>query len=270
MRVQGGFDKEGTVGLRKQNRLLWILVLLFLSYGCTKQVRSTPTTVKKDTSLEGLLKLYQNRMKAGFGIKALMKVKTQRPHQGGHSFLASWHSEKDTTLVRGFNLFGGTLFELHLQNSTFFLRIPSENRRLEAPLDELDQMAGREIPFASLELLEWVKRGGVPHVAESVIPALEKGDDLFILYLFTVEQGRARLQEKVWIERSAFWAKKVELFDRTGLRRGVILLDDYRQVGGHHFPFSIRGETGGETVSLNFREVSWVPPPQNEPSEKNQ
>lgn len=268
MRVLTKRDKGNPAQRPDRYRLLWVFVLVVLSTGCTKQVRSSQAIVKKDASLESLLNLYQNRMEPGFGMKALMEVKTQHPDQGGHSFLASWHSKKDAIRIRGFNLFGGTLFELQLKDPTFFLIIPSENKRLAAPLDELDQLAGGKIPFGSLELLEWVKRGGVPHVAASAIPALEKGDDLFILYLFTVEQGRARLREKVWIERAAFLAKKVELFDRSGLRRGVILLDDYRRIGRRHFPFSIRGKTGGETVSLNFREVSWVTPLENDQDNK--
>jgi len=267
MRVQSGFKKEGTASRQNQYRLLWILVLIFLPYGCTKQIRPAPTAFRKDTSLETLLKRYQNHLEPEFGIKALMEVKAQRPHQGGYSFLASWHSKEDTIRIRGFNLFGGTLFELQLEDPVFILSIPSEKNKLVAPLDELGQLSGGKIPFGSLELLEWVRRGGVPLVAESVIPALEKGEHFFILYLFTVEQGRARLREKIWIEQTAFWAKKVELFDRTGLRRGVILLEDYRRVGSRHFPFSVRGTTGDETVSLNFREVSWIMPLQNGPSE---
>jgi outer membrane biogenesis lipoprotein LolB len=264
------FDSAGTARRQDCIGLLWVLILVFLSYGCTKQVRSSPTITKKDASLEALLNLYQNRLNPNFGIKALMEVKTLNPNQGGHSFLASWHSKKDTIRIRGFNLFGGTLFELQLEDPTFFLTLPSENKRLEAPLDELEQVAGGKIPFGSLELLEWVKRGGVPLITGLTVPALEKREGHFILYLFTVEKGRARLQEKIWIERTRFWAKKVELFDRTGLRRGVILLDDYRRVGSRYFPFSVSGNTESKTISQNFREVYWVTTPQNVKGDKNE
>ncbi len=266
MRVLTKLNK-GTARRPDRSALLWVLVVVFLSAGCTKQIRPTQTIVKKDASLENLLNLYQNRLEPGIGIKAVMEVKTQHPRQGGHTFLASWHSRQDTIKIRGFNLFGGTLFELQIKDPTFLLTLPSENKRLEAPLNELDQVAGGKIPFGSLELLEWVKRGGVPVVPPSTLPALEKGDDFFILYLFTVEQGRARLEEKIWIERTRFWTKKVELFDHTGRQRGVILLDDHRRVGKRHFPFSVRGNTGGETVSLDFREVSWITPLQDEQGE---
>lgn len=255
-------DKEVTKERLNHHGLLWVWVLIVLSYGCTKQIRPSLTIVKQDTSLEALLDRYQNRLEPESGIKALMEVKTQRPNRGGHSFLASWHSRDESIRIRGFNLFGGTLFDLQLSDPDFLLNIPSENMRFQAPLDELEDIAGEKIPFGSLELLEWVKRAGVPMVNETDVPALEKGDDLFILYLFTLDGDRARLREKVWIERTRFWVKKVELFDRTGLRRGVILLDDYRGVDSRHFPFSVSGKMGGGTVSLNFREVSRIAPPQ--------
>jgi len=91
------------------------------------------------------------------------------------------------------------------------------------------------------------------------IPVLEKSENHFTIYLFSIFEGRAILIDKIIIERTAFHVKRVELFDHTGLRRSIIELDDYRPVDGRDFPFSIKGITGGKTITLTFKEISFPP-----------
>lgn len=237
-------------------RFVVVLIFLLLSFGCTKQIRPEKEVIKKDASLEELLTLYQHREEEVSGFKGLMEVTADFPKLGRHTFKSTIRSEGEQVRFRVFDLFGGTLLELVTEGEMISLTVPSEKRKFQGTFEELQQQIQTEIPPGSIEFLDWASRGGVPGIADPYIPALEKGNDFFILYLFITDGRKAELVEKIWIERTAFWVKKVETFDATGMITSVILLDDYRKVGRHDFPFSIEGESGGQKISAKFKEIS--------------
>jgi hypothetical protein len=229
--------------------------LLLLLEGCTKQVRPEKEIIKKDASLEELLTLYQIRRAALSDFKGLMEVTADFPQKGRHTFQSTVRSQKNQVRFRGFNFFGGTLFDLIVDGPAVSLTIPPENRKFEGTRQELEGQIQSEIPLGSIDLLEWISRGGVPDI-KPFMPALEKGDDFFILYLLKINGRKASLVEKLWIERSAFFVKKIEMLDPAGAISMVLNLDDYRTVAGHFFPFSIEGESGGGKISVKFKEIS--------------
>lgn len=237
-------------------RFVIVWALLLLSVGCTKQIRPEGEAVKKDASLEELLNLYRLRREELPGFKGLMQVTAHFPQQGRHTFQATIRSEGDQIRFRVLNLFGGTLFDMMIDGPAVSFTLPSEKKKFEGTLDELEEQIQTEIPPGSLDLLDWLSRAGIPDVESPLIPALEKGEDLFILYLFITDGREAQLVEKVWIERTAFRVKKVETFEASGAVGGVMTLDDYRSVGGHDFPFSVDGESRGEKISARFKEIS--------------
>lgn len=237
-------------------RFAVVWVLLLLSVGCTKQIRPEKEVVKKDASLEELLNLYRLRRDAVPPFKGLMEVAAHFPKQGRHTVQASVRSEGNLLRFRAFNLFGGTLFDLTVEGPDVSLTIPSEKRTFQGTREELEAQIQTEIPAGAIDLLEWIRRGGGPEVVPPFIPALEKGDDFFILYLFLTDGIEGDLVEKIWIERTAFHVTKVEYLDPEGTLSAVMALDDYRNVGGHDFPFSIEGKSGGEKISVKFKEIS--------------
>ncbi len=243
--------------LSRYRPLLMGMAFFFFLAACTKQIKPTPSTPKQDATLEELLSLYKQRLSRNTPMKALMQVDADLGARGRHSIQSAVHASKAAVQVRGFNLFGGTLFDLKVDALSFSLKTASEPMPFEAELDFYEDLAGRQIPFGSLDLLRWVQRGGVPDTDFPKIPMLEKGEVFFTLYLFTVTQGRAVLEEKMFIERSAFRVTRVELFDVTGFRRGIIELNDYRMINGNPFPFSVKGTGRGEAIHLTFKEVSF-------------
>lgn len=237
------------------------LVVWLLVSGCAKkEIRPTDEAVKKDASLEELLTHYQLRHQEWNGFKGLLEIAADSKRQGRHTFQASWVFQEGQTRIRGFNLLGGTLFELRLAGPVVTLHLPAERRTIEASREEFEEEIQAAIPIGSLALIDWVNRGGIPDPAPPSLPALEKGKR-FILYLIRALPGKAVLEEKVFIERTAFRVERVERFDLMGERRGRLIFGDYRKVGGHDFPFEIRGESEGERVTLRFREVSPIGPP---------
>jgi hypothetical protein len=233
-----------------------VSILLLLSEGCTKQIRPEKEVIKKEASLEELLTLYRIRREAVPDFKGLMEVTANFPQKGRHTFQATVRSQGDQIRFRVFNLFGGTVFDLMMDGPAVSFTIPSEQRTFEGTHDELEAQIQTEIPPGAIDLLEWIGRGGVPEIEPPFIPALEKGDDFFILYLFTTNGRRANLVEKIWIERTAFRVKRVERFDASGAIGAVMALEEYRKVGGHDFPFLIEGESRGEQISVKFKEIS--------------
>lgn len=261
----GFFKKKSHLKRKCSLLLMGGFLTLSLFSGCAKQVRPTPSPIQKDASIEELLSLYQKRLKGTGSFKALMEVTAHFGDHGRHTFRASLHFQNDQSRIRGFDLFGGTLFDLRLNDRFFSLKVPSEKAPLEAELEQFELVAGEKIPFGSLDLLEWVQRGGIPEPALRDIPALEKGKDFFILYLFSMERGMARLRQKISIERTAFRVKRVELFERSGVRRGMLTFDNYRKLDGRDFPFFVKGAGGGEEIAMTFREVSFGLPDLDDP-----
>ncbi len=239
-------------------RFVAVWLLLLLSVGCTKQIRPEKEVVKKDASLDELLNLYRLRGEALPGFKGLMAVTAHFPKQGRHTVQATVRSEGEQVRFRAFNLFGGTLFDLTADGPAVSLIIPSEKKKFQGTREALEAQIQSEIPPGAIDLLDWISRGGLPEIVPPFIPALEKGGDFFILYLFLTDGVEGDLVEKIWIERTAFHVKKVEYLDPEGSVSAVMVLDDYRNVGGHDFPFSIEGESGGEKISVKFKEVSPV------------
>lgn len=237
------------------------LVVLLLVAGCTKkELRPVEEGVKKDASLEELLTLYQLRLQEWNGFKGLLEITADSKRQGRHTVQASWVLQGGETRIRGFNLLGGTLFELRLAGPRVTLQLPSERRTIEATRDEFEEQIQSAVPIGSPALIDWVNRGGIPDPAPPALPALEKGEERFLLYLLRALPGKAVLQEKIWIERTAFRVERVELFDFNGARRAFLTFGDYRRIGAHEFPFEVRGESEGEQVTLRFKELSPVGP----------
>lgn len=235
---------------------LGLAVLLLVSGCAKKEIRPVEEAVKKDASLEELLTFYQLRRQEWNGFKGLLEITADSKRQGRHTFQASWVFREGETRIRGFNLLGGTLFELRLAGPRVTLHLPSERRTIEATREEFEKEIQGAVPIGSLALIDWVNRGGLPDPAPPSLPALEKGKDRFVLYLMRTLPGKAVLEEKLWLERTAFRVEGVELFDILGARRGRLTFHDYRRVGQHDFPFEVRGESEGEKVTLRFREVS--------------
>lgn len=236
---------------------LGLLCLFTLSACQSRQIKPILDIPKKDASLKELLSLYKQPAKIHSNIKALVKIETDLGERGHHSIRATWHSTRDLIHLRGFNLLGGDLFRLDIDGTSFSLKTPADSQTFEADLDLFEEVAGKQIPFGSIDLLRWVQRGGLPDTAFPKIPVLEKRDDYFIIYLFSVFEGQTILVDKLFIERTAFHIKRVELFDHTGVRRGLIELDDYRQVEGREFPFLVRGTAGNDVITLSFEEISF-------------
>lgn len=230
--------------------------MLLLVSGCTKEIRPDGEAVQRDASLEELLTHYQLRRQAWTGFKGLVEITADSKRQGRHTFQASWVFQEGQTRIRGFNLLGGTLFELKMAGPMVTLHLPSERRTIEATREEFEEEIQTAIPIGSPALIDWVNRRGLPDPAPPLLPALEKEKDRFILYLLRALPGKAVLEEKISIERIAFRVERVELFDIMGARRARLIFGDYRKVGQQDFPFEVRGESEGEKVTLRFREVS--------------
>lgn len=237
------------------------LVALLLVSGCAKrEIRPVEEAVKKDASLEELLILYQLRQREWSGFRGLLEITADSRRQGRHTFQASWLFQNGETRIRGFNLLGGTLFELRLAGSRVTLHLPSERRTIEATREEFEEEIRAAVPIGSLALIDWVNQGGLPDPTPPSLPALEKGEDLFVLYFLRALPARAVLEEKISVERTAFRVERVERFDMMGDRRGLLRFADYRKVGQRDFPFEVRGESEEERIALRFKEVSPIDP----------
>ncbi len=234
----------------------WIILIILT--GCAVRAPLPQDALKKDASLQELLHLYQNRRDEMKGFKGLANVTVASPRSGRQRFKAAFFSEHGQIRIEGFDLLGGTLFDFTMTPSTASLTIPLKRKTIHLSRDAFEKIAQKEAPFGSIEFLDWIKRAGIPEVTPYV-PVLEKTDDFLILSLMAFHQEKASLQEKVWIERSALWVKKVEVFDPAGALRAVVRMDHYRKVGQQDIPFVVEWENQQERVAVQFTEVALIP-----------
>ena len=170
---------------------------------------------------------------------------------GRQTFEATWRSENGQTDLRGFNLFGQTLFRLTASESllSFF---PS---RGEAVRWRSDEPSGIEMPIGSVEMIKTVNRAGVPALPETAYFHLKQRDGIML----TVQEngGAATVYG---IERTHLNVIRAESFNAAGQWVSTVTFDDYRAIGATVFPFRIEADSRDGKVVLTFKEVTPLVP----------
>ncbi len=208
--------------------------------GCVQMIQ--PSMPPKDPSLEELLSLYQQETKAIPPLKGLMKATlTDKVEKG---FWAKWRSRNGAIEIDGYNLFGGTLFNLKVAGSE--IALASSENNFKGNREALAQYLAThhsEIRMEWVSLLDTIARGGLPDFTQPDRPILEKEDNHIVL---SFVNGHDHLTRKVWIERNHLRVSRAIFFNGEGHQNAIMLFDDYRRVDKTLFPFSIRMEARGE------------------------
>jgi len=238
-------------------RLILFLAIFGAIAGCTR-----PLGIKKEhreISLAELIAIYQHRREGILHIKGLMEVTVIPAKRQKQVFHAAWRSNPQHIKIHGFNLLGGTLFHFELTEETVSFVMPVRRLNLQVSRDKFEEAAGEKIPLGSLEMLEWVREGGIPKVPPHLVPRLEKNGPLLVLTLSTAVEDKMDLQEKIWIELDKLLVKKVEIFDKDHARRAIMKITEYQKIGVHMIPSSIEWEGPEGTVQLRWIEIDINP-----------
>jgi len=221
------------------------VAVCFLVAGCLA-VR-TPALPQGDLSVSRLLSLYAARRSTVPDFKGLLRVAVSSSRLGHQTFDATWRSQKGETELRGFSLFGQTLFRLTASESllSFF---PS---RGEAVHWRPNEPSGIEMPLGSIALIQAINHAGVPDLPEAAHFHLKQGDGLTL----TVREigGEATVYG---IERTHLNVIRAESFDAAGQWVSTVTFNDYRAIDATVFPFRIEADSRDGKVVLTLKEVT--------------
>ncbi|MBI3598412.1 MAG: hypothetical protein HY201_03010 [Nitrospirae bacterium] len=232
----------------KTSRQLVLLGALLFFTGCAAGIlrEASPS---QDPSLEELLAFYQREREAIPPLKGLMKVTITDTIEKG--FWARWRSRDGAIEINGFELLGGTLFNLKMKGSELTL-VSSENNFTGSRegFEQYLKAHHSEIQMEWVTLLDWIARAGLPDLSMSHQPILSKEDDQFILDFFDSDD---HLTHRVLIERARLRVKQALFFNKEGLMLVRMMFDDYRPIRQAFFPFFIKIEAHPRQMEIVFK-----------------
>ncbi len=238
----------------KNGSLAAVLIGTILS-GCL--ARTVPISLPEPRAISrvALSDLYQKRRQAIGDFKGRLTVTLSSPRLGRQSFHATWFFERGTTTLRGFNLFGQSLFSLTLSDSGVSF-VPARGEPLQwnraDPPPEHPTLA-----LVSSDLIDQINRAGVPSLPDAPPGNFEKMETLF--HLVQRQQNGTTVLHR--IEPASLHVTRTERFDTAGRMESTLTFGDYREIGktGENepvgFPFVVKGETEAGIVTLTFEEV---------------
>jgi hypothetical protein len=246
---------------RGSQRLIYVLFALCLAGCMAKRVPVTEAGRLEEADLEDLVKLLESRYRDIDALKALVRVEAKTP-DGKNAFHGILLFKRpDHLRLQGLDLLGRTLFDLTARGEEVRIQLPGEDRVLSEEIDSYPIFGQGQASVKLADLLEVLGASGGVFLDPTMIPALEKNQTEYILYLFFMEEFRAVLLKKLWLERAHFRLVREEIFDPDGQRRMTIFFDDYQKIMGHWRPFKVRAETGGVyELRLDYSEIKVNPP----------
>jgi len=250
--------------LRLTHKWLWrlscVLLALCLSGCIAKRVPVTEIEKLSEANLEDLVQLLESRYQDINALKALVKVEVKTP-EGKSAFQGILLFKRpDHLRLQGLDFLGRTMFDLIAKGEEIRLHLPGEDRVLSEEVDSYPFFGEGKIPVKLTDFLEVLGASGGIYLDPTVIPALEKDQTAYILYLFYMQESRAVLLKKLWLERVHFQLVREEMFDPDGQRRMTIFFDHYQKIADHWRPFKIKAETQGTyEFSLDYSEIKVNP-----------
>lgn len=217
---------------------------------------------KKDASIEELLRILDSRYEEISTIKALVSIEVDSiPPVPLRSFDGEViYSKPRDIRIRGFGpVFPRPIFDFIAKGEDFQFQALNDGKIFEGNLNELLSTGSIEGPIKFSDLLDVLGAVGTPFIDPSLVTALEKTDEYFIIYVIVMHGGKGKLDKKIWIDRVDLQVKKEEVFDLSGLRRMVLSFGDYRPTGEIMRPYKISAEREGLKIILRFREIMMNP-----------
>jgi hypothetical protein len=243
--------------MRNPNRLSPIVLLFFFllyGIGCSKQIRTLPPP--PEIAAAPLLVRCQEEQKAVPPVKGLMKVTFDDKFY--KKFWARWSSGA-TIQMEGFDLLGGTLFELEMEGDQIALITGKGDfyGSRDQFREQLKEKENRSIRVEWLTLFDWIARAGLPpcDLFQEKPTGVRVEEQETHLTLHFVEAETAIPIQTVQVNRATLRITEATLFDPQGEVSAKVWLNDYRSVEKAVFPFLIKMEARGKKMEIVFKEL---------------
>ncbi|MBI3609054.1 MAG: hypothetical protein HY207_13935 [Nitrospirae bacterium] len=234
----------------------WVGLVAVLITGCGahRPAVSDEALPRRDATLDELERLFAERGR-GESYRALVTLAVQSGSRAASVRGTVTFTEPRTFVVRGMDLLGRDLFELSADGEDLKLARPDQ----AAPVVGAEAIEAGLAPWlGSLSLTDVLRVLGASHgvrIDPFDVVVLERGEDRYVLYFLVLDEGRARLDRKVSLERTRFLPVSEEWFDAQGSGRIRVRFDRYARVGEGWRPLSVTASSGAGTLHIEFQEI---------------
>lgn len=231
------------------------LVAVFLAgCGAHRPVMSDEALPRRDATLEELERLFTERERVQ-SYRALVTLSVESGSRSASVRGTVTFTEPRMFVVRGIDPLGRDLFEFSADGEDLKLVGPGHPTPVvgaEAIEAGLAPWLG---PVALTDVLRVLGASHGVRVDPFDVVALERGEDRYALYFLMLDNGRARFDRKVLLERAQFLPVSEEWFDAEGSSRVRVRFDRYVRIGDGWRPLSVTASNGAGVLRIEFEEI---------------
>ncbi len=231
-----------------------LMAALLAGCGAHRPALSDEGLPRRNVTLEELERLFTERARVE-SYRALVTLGVQSGSRAVSVRGTVTFTEPRTFVVRAIDPLGRDLFEFSADGEDMRLERPGHPEPVvgvEAIEAGLAPWLG---PIALTDVLRVLGASHGVHIDPLDTVALERGDDRYTLYFLVLDDGRARFDRKVLLERTRFLPVSEEWFDAQGSGRVRVRFDRYVRVGDGWRPLSITASSEAGTLQIEFQEI---------------
>jgi hypothetical protein len=242
-------------------RWLWVAaVWVVLISGCAAHRHAAEREVlpKRDATLAELQQILAERARGG-GYRALVTFEVSRGNRSGKVKGTVRFTPPRTLDIRGLDPLGRDLFALRAEGESITLQRGDGAPTLQS-VEAIESALGPWM--GSLHVADVLRVAGAgqgPFVDPLGLLALERGEDVYTVYVLVMDDDRALLERKIRLERTRFLPVSEEWFDQNGSSRLRVEFDQYREVAGQWRPFLVRATNGIGSLRIAVHEIAVEP-----------
>ena len=209
---------------------------------------------RRDATLEELERLFAERERVE-SYRALVTFVVESGSRSASVRGTVTFHEPRTFVVRGIDPLGRDLFEFLADGED--MRLARQGHA--QPVVGVEAIESGLAPWLGrIALTDVLRVLGASHgvrIDPLDVMLLERGEDWYALYFLVFDDGRARFDRKVLLERTRFLPMSEEWFDAEGSSRVRVRFDRYVRMGEGWRPLSVTASNGAGTLRIEFEEI---------------
>jgi hypothetical protein len=209
---------------------------------------------RRDATLEELERLFAERDRVQ-SYRALVTLAVENGSRAASVRGTVTFNEPRTFVVRGIDPLGRDLFEFSADGED--MRLARQGHA--PPVVGVEAIESGLAPWLGrIALTDVLRVLGASHgvrIDPLDVVALERGEDRYALYFLVLDDGRARFDRKVLLDRTRFLPMSEEWFDAEGSSRIRVRFDRYTRVGDGWRPLSVSASSGAGALHIEFEEI---------------